>query len=101
MEESTWKLLSNLTNAQEAIQLYLNKKNQEEGDPGEEGDDVKIDNSSPLKTQAQERESNPEPGFPRATGPIVRDPVSGGWPVIFGDNLGRVSCGQGPPQDRS
>ncbi|KAJ9085953.1 hypothetical protein DSO57_1009004 [Entomophthora muscae] len=31
----------------------------------------------------------------------LRDPVLGGWPVIFGDNLGRVSCRQGPPQDRS
>ncbi|KAJ9070517.1 hypothetical protein DSO57_1007141 [Entomophthora muscae] len=29
IEESTWELLSNLTNAQEAIQLYLNKKNWE------------------------------------------------------------------------
>ncbi|KAJ9073757.1 hypothetical protein DSO57_1012973 [Entomophthora muscae] len=36
MEESTWELLSNLTNAQEAIQLYLNKKNQE-GAPGKKG----------------------------------------------------------------
>ncbi|KAJ9051180.1 hypothetical protein DSO57_1007021 [Entomophthora muscae] len=29
-----------------------------------------IDNSPPLETQAQERESNPEPGFPRAAGPM-------------------------------
>ncbi|KAJ9054644.1 M-phase phosphoprotein 8 [Entomophthora muscae] len=62
LEESTWELLSNLTNAQEAIQLYLNKKNQKEGDPGEEGDDVNIDNSSPLETQARELDSNPGPG---------------------------------------
>ncbi|KAJ9089910.1 hypothetical protein DSO57_1008308 [Entomophthora muscae] len=30
---------------------------------------VRIDNFSPLELQAQERESNPEPGFPRAAGP--------------------------------
>ncbi|KAJ9068356.1 hypothetical protein DSO57_1029536 [Entomophthora muscae] len=56
MEESTWEPLSNLTNAQEAIQLYLNKKNQEGGSPREEGDDIRIDNSPPLEIQAQERE---------------------------------------------
>ncbi|KAJ9070213.1 M-phase phosphoprotein 8 [Entomophthora muscae] len=67
LEESTWEPLSNLTNAQEAVQLYLNKKNQKEGDPGEEGDDVKIDNSYPLETQAQERDSNPSPGSLQAT----------------------------------
>ncbi|KAJ9079593.1 hypothetical protein DSO57_1033854 [Entomophthora muscae] len=72
MEESTWELLSNLTNAQEAIQLYLNKKNWEGGSPREEGDDVRIDNSPPLETQAQEQESNPEPGFPRAARPMDR-----------------------------
>ncbi|KAJ9072781.1 hypothetical protein DSO57_1023604 [Entomophthora muscae] len=27
---------------------------------------VKIDNSSPLETQAQERDLNPDPGLPRA-----------------------------------
>ncbi|KAJ9068321.1 hypothetical protein DSO57_1029936 [Entomophthora muscae] len=43
-----------------------NKKNQEGGSPGEEGDDVRIDNSPPLETQAQERELNPEPGSPWA-----------------------------------
>ncbi|KAJ9074258.1 M-phase phosphoprotein 8 [Entomophthora muscae] len=37
LEESTWELLSNLTNAQEAVQLYLNKKNQKGGLSGEEG----------------------------------------------------------------
>ncbi|KAJ9056729.1 hypothetical protein DSO57_1029994 [Entomophthora muscae] len=31
---------------------------------------VRIDNSSPLETQAQEQESNPVPGFPRAAGPV-------------------------------
>ncbi|KAJ9077740.1 hypothetical protein DSO57_1013812 [Entomophthora muscae] len=31
---------------------------------------VRIDNSPPLEPQAQERESNPEPGFPRAAGPV-------------------------------
>ncbi|KAJ9069710.1 M-phase phosphoprotein 8 [Entomophthora muscae] len=72
MEESTWELLSNLTNAQEAIQLYLNKKNWEAGSPREEGDDVRIDNSSLLETQAQEQESNPEPGFTQAAGPMDR-----------------------------
>ncbi|KAJ9054170.1 hypothetical protein DSO57_1017474 [Entomophthora muscae] len=29
---------------------------------------VRIDNFSPLELQAQEQESNPEPGFPRAAG---------------------------------
>ncbi|KAJ9057487.1 hypothetical protein DSO57_1022279 [Entomophthora muscae] len=29
---------------------------------------VRIDNYPPLETQAQERESNPEPGFPQAAG---------------------------------
>ncbi|KAJ9088986.1 hypothetical protein DSO57_1017592 [Entomophthora muscae] len=72
MEESTWEPLSNLNNAQEAIQLYLNKKNWEGGSPGEEGDDVRIDNSPPLETQAQEQGSNPEPGFTRAAGPMDR-----------------------------
>ncbi|KAJ9066233.1 hypothetical protein DSO57_1011562 [Entomophthora muscae] len=70
LKESTWELLSNLTNAQEAVQLYLNKKNQKEGDPGEEGDDVKIDNSSPLETQAWEQDSNPGPGSLQAAGPM-------------------------------
>ncbi|KAJ9054601.1 hypothetical protein DSO57_1012667 [Entomophthora muscae] len=28
-----------------------------------------IDNFPPLEPQAQERESNPEPGFPQAAGP--------------------------------
>ncbi|KAJ9054929.1 hypothetical protein DSO57_1009347 [Entomophthora muscae] len=31
---------------------------------------VRIDDSPPLEIQAQERESNPEPGFPRAAGPM-------------------------------
>ncbi|KAJ9084880.1 hypothetical protein DSO57_1019520 [Entomophthora muscae] len=31
---------------------------------------VRIDNSPPLETQAQEWESNPEPGFPWAAGPM-------------------------------
>ncbi|KAJ9057205.1 hypothetical protein DSO57_1024861 [Entomophthora muscae] len=33
---------------------------------------VRIDNFSPLELQAQERESNLEPGFPRAAGPEDR-----------------------------
>ncbi|KAJ9055306.1 hypothetical protein DSO57_1005131 [Entomophthora muscae] len=33
---------------------------------------VRIDNFSPLELQAQEWESNPEPGFPRAAGPEDR-----------------------------
>ncbi|KAJ9066552.1 hypothetical protein DSO57_1008489 [Entomophthora muscae] len=33
---------------------------------------VRIDNSPPLETQAQERESNPKPGFPWAAGPMDR-----------------------------
>ncbi|KAJ9062775.1 M-phase phosphoprotein 8 [Entomophthora muscae] len=64
LEESTWEPLSNLNNAQEAIQLYLNKNNWEGGSSGEEGDDDRIDNSPPLEPQAQERELNPEPGSP-------------------------------------
>ncbi|KAJ9050758.1 hypothetical protein DSO57_1011445 [Entomophthora muscae] len=66
------KLLSNLTNAQEAVQLYLNKKNQKGGPLGEEGDGVRIDNSFSLETQAQEQGSNPEPGFLWATRPVDR-----------------------------
>ncbi|KAJ9049211.1 hypothetical protein DSO57_1027059 [Entomophthora muscae] len=31
---------------------------------------VRIDNSPPLELQAQERESNLEPGFPQASGPM-------------------------------
>ncbi|KAJ9077497.1 hypothetical protein DSO57_1016099 [Entomophthora muscae] len=34
---------------------------------------VRIDNFSPLELQAQEQESNPEPGFPRAAGPEDRE----------------------------
>ncbi|KAJ9057570.1 hypothetical protein DSO57_1021389 [Entomophthora muscae] len=33
---------------------------------------VRIDNSPPLEPQAQEQESNPEPGFPQAAGPMDR-----------------------------
>ncbi|KAJ9070624.1 hypothetical protein DSO57_1006038 [Entomophthora muscae] len=33
---------------------------------------VRIENSPPLETQAQEQESNLEPGFPQATGPMDR-----------------------------
>ncbi|KAJ9061681.1 hypothetical protein DSO57_1018241 [Entomophthora muscae] len=33
---------------------------------------VRIDNSPPLETQAQEQELNPEPGFPWAVGPMDR-----------------------------
>ncbi|KAJ9069431.1 hypothetical protein DSO57_1018658 [Entomophthora muscae] len=33
---------------------------------------VRIDNFSPLELQAQEQESNPEPGFPQAAGPEDR-----------------------------
>ncbi|KAJ9053199.1 M-phase phosphoprotein 8 [Entomophthora muscae] len=69
LEESTWEPLSNLTNAQEAIQLYLNKKNWEGESSGKEGDDLRIDNFSSLELQAQERESNPESGFPQVAGP--------------------------------
>ncbi|KAJ9057800.1 hypothetical protein DSO57_1019293 [Entomophthora muscae] len=57
---------------------HWKKKNQKEGDPGEEGDDVRIDNSPPLETQAQEQESNPEPGFPRAAGPMDCPPAFSG-----------------------
>ncbi|KAJ9062615.1 M-phase phosphoprotein 8 [Entomophthora muscae] len=72
LEESTWELLSNLTNAQEAIQLYLNKKNWEGGSSGEEGNDVRIYNSPPLEPQAQEQELNPEPGSSWAARPMDR-----------------------------
>ncbi|KAJ9075068.1 M-phase phosphoprotein 8 [Entomophthora muscae] len=64
LEESTWELLSNLINAQEAVQLYLNKKNQKGGLLGEEGNGVRIVNSSSLENWAQEQESNPDPGSP-------------------------------------
>ncbi|KAJ9052910.1 hypothetical protein DSO57_1029369, partial [Entomophthora muscae] len=70
LEEITWEPLSNLVNAQEAVQLYLNKKNQKGGLLREKGDGVRIDNSSSLETQAQEWDSNPDPGFPWATGPM-------------------------------
>ncbi|KAJ9065379.1 hypothetical protein DSO57_1020232 [Entomophthora muscae] len=43
------------------------------GSSGKEGDDVRIDNFPPLELQAQERESNPEPGFPWAAGPEDRE----------------------------
>ncbi|KAJ9077447.1 hypothetical protein DSO57_1016751 [Entomophthora muscae] len=33
---------------------------------------VRIDNSPPLEPQAQEQESNPEPGFPQAARPMDR-----------------------------
>ncbi|KAJ9067108.1 M-phase phosphoprotein 8 [Entomophthora muscae] len=70
LEESTWEPLSNLNNAQEAVQLYLNKKNQKGELLGEEGDGVRIDNSSSLETWAWEQESNPDPGSPQATRPL-------------------------------
>ncbi|KAJ9067357.1 M-phase phosphoprotein 8 [Entomophthora muscae] len=70
LEESTWELLSNLTNAQEADQLYLNKKNQKGGLTGKEGNGVRIVNSSSLETWAQEQESNPNPRSPWAAGPM-------------------------------
>ncbi|KAJ9064144.1 M-phase phosphoprotein 8 [Entomophthora muscae] len=76
LEESTWEPLSNLTNAQEAIQLYLNKKNQEGGSSEKEGDDVRIDNFSPLELLAQEWELNPEPGFPQALGQRTARPTT-------------------------
>ncbi|KAJ9068192.1 hypothetical protein DSO57_1031133 [Entomophthora muscae] len=75
LEESTWELLSNLNNAQEAVQLYLNKKNQKGGLSGEEGDGVRIDNYSPLETQAQKQESNLDPGLPQAAGPMDQEPA--------------------------
>ncbi|KAJ9062792.1 hypothetical protein DSO57_1006859 [Entomophthora muscae] len=58
-------------NAQEAVQLYLNKKIGR-GSLGEEGDDVKIDNFPPLETQAQEQNLNPEFGLLWAAGSIDR-----------------------------
>ncbi|KAJ9082849.1 M-phase phosphoprotein 8 [Entomophthora muscae] len=70
LEESTWEQFSNLTNAQEAVQLYLNKKNWKGGSLGVEGDDVRIDNSSPLEPPAQEQDLNPELGSPQAAGPM-------------------------------
>ncbi|KAJ9054934.1 hypothetical protein DSO57_1009352 [Entomophthora muscae] len=85
MEESTWEPLNNLTNAQEAIQLYLNKKNWEGGSPREEGDDVRIDNSPPLEPQAQEQESNQEPGFPWAAGPMDARPHFSGVKPLQAD----------------
>ncbi|KAJ9089896.1 hypothetical protein DSO57_1008297 [Entomophthora muscae] len=72
LTKKTPEPLSNLTNSQEAVQIYLNKKNQKEGSPGEEGDNVKIDKFSPLETQAQEQDLNPDPGSPRAAGPVDR-----------------------------
>ncbi|KAJ9060680.1 hypothetical protein DSO57_1028296 [Entomophthora muscae] len=65
----TWEPLSNLVNAQEAVQLYLNKKNRKGGLLGEEGDGVRIYNSSSLETRAQELDLNPDPGFPQAACP--------------------------------
>ncbi|KAJ9077830.1 M-phase phosphoprotein 8 [Entomophthora muscae] len=75
LEESTWEPLSNLNNAQEAVQLYLNKKNQKGRPSGEEGDGVRIDNSSSLETQAQEQELNPHPGFLWAARPVDCPPA--------------------------
>ncbi|KAJ9050987.1 M-phase phosphoprotein 8 [Entomophthora muscae] len=73
LEESTWELLRNLANAQEAIQLYLNNKNLKGGLLGEERDGVRIDNSFPLGTQGQEWDSNPDPDPPRAAGPMDQE----------------------------
>ncbi|KAJ9071787.1 M-phase phosphoprotein 8 [Entomophthora muscae] len=70
LEESTWEPLSNLTNAQEAIQIYPNKKNQKGGPLGEEGDGVRIDNYFSLETQAREQKLNPKPGFLWAAKPV-------------------------------
>ncbi|KAJ9048308.1 hypothetical protein DSO57_1036315 [Entomophthora muscae] len=57
-KESTWEPLSNLPNAQLAIQQYLDKKARKEGTPGKEVDDVMNDISIlVLKTQ----ELNPRP----------------------------------------
>ncbi|KAJ9076190.1 hypothetical protein DSO57_1028593 [Entomophthora muscae] len=64
LEESTWELLSNLNNSQEAAQLYLNKKNKKGGLLGEEGGGVRIENSSSLETQSREQELNLDPGPP-------------------------------------
>ncbi|KAJ9075250.1 hypothetical protein DSO57_1037868 [Entomophthora muscae] len=60
----------NLANAQEAVQLYLNKKKWKGESSGKEADGVRIDNSSSLEARAQERESNPNPSFPWAAGPM-------------------------------
>ncbi|KAJ9067946.1 hypothetical protein DSO57_1033763 [Entomophthora muscae] len=62
LEESTWELLRNLANAQEA-------KNRKGGLLGEEGDGVRIANSFPLGTQAQEWDSNPDPESRQAACP--------------------------------
>ncbi|KAJ9050053.1 hypothetical protein DSO57_1018054 [Entomophthora muscae] len=67
---NTWEPLSNLANAQEAVQLYLNKKDQKEGLLGEEGDGVRIDNSYPLGTWAREWDSNPDPDSPQVASPM-------------------------------
>ncbi|KAJ9076940.1 M-phase phosphoprotein 8 [Entomophthora muscae] len=75
LEESTWEPLSSLANAQEAVQLYLNKKVQKRGPLGKEGDVVKIDNSLPQETWAQGWDSNPEPTFLRAVGPMDQGPA--------------------------
>ncbi|KAJ9066198.1 hypothetical protein DSO57_1011973 [Entomophthora muscae] len=57
---------------EKAVQLYLNKNNQTGGPLGEEGDGVRIENSSSLETWAQEQGLNPEPGFLWAAGPVDR-----------------------------
>ncbi|KAJ9082493.1 hypothetical protein DSO57_1004058 [Entomophthora muscae] len=75
LEKSTWEPLSNLANAQEAVQLYLNKKDQKEGPLGKDGDGVRIVNFLPLKTWAQGWDSNPEPKFLQDAGPMDREPA--------------------------
>ncbi|KAJ9055912.1 hypothetical protein DSO57_1038436, partial [Entomophthora muscae] len=61
--------MSNLTNAQEAVQHYLDKKDLKEGLQGKEGDGVRNDNYFPLETQALEHDSNPDPDLTRTSSP--------------------------------
>ncbi|KAJ9063327.1 M-phase phosphoprotein 8 [Entomophthora muscae] len=82
IEESTWEPLSNLSNAQEAVQLYLNKKNRKGGLLGEEGDGVRIGNSFSLETQDQDWDSNPDPESPQAAGPMDQGATCPRFPEV-------------------
>ncbi|KAJ9081975.1 hypothetical protein DSO57_1009196 [Entomophthora muscae] len=56
-------------NAQEADQLYLNKRNHNVGLLRKEGDGIRIENSFLLETWAQEWDLNPDPEYPHAACP--------------------------------
>ncbi|KAJ9054713.1 hypothetical protein DSO57_1011254 [Entomophthora muscae] len=69
-KESTWGLLSNLANAQEVIQHYLNKKNQKGGSWGKNEMVSGLKILSPYKAWVQEWYLNPDPESPWTANPM-------------------------------